>query len=66
MIGPCEPADKGLQPLVRLTTATSRIALGRKLHIDPKTGDFVNDAEASNDLLFKRPYREPWVVPEKV
>jgi len=38
--------------------------MGRKLHIDPKTEGFLNDAEA-NDLL-KRKYRAPWVVPDKV
>jgi predicted dehydrogenase len=40
--------------------------LGRKLFIDPKTEMFVNDDEANRDLICKRPYREPWVVPEQV
>lgn len=38
--------------------------VGRKLHIDPATEGFVNDDEAN--ALVKRPYREPWVVPETV
>ncbi len=38
--------------------------MGRKLHIDPKTEGFVDDAEANG--LVKRAYREPWVVPEVV
>lgn len=38
--------------------------VGRKLHIDPATGNFRNDAEAN--ALVKRKYRSPWVVPEQV
>jgi predicted dehydrogenase len=38
--------------------------LGRKLHIDPSTESFVNDAEA--DRMLTREYRAPFVVPEKV
>ncbi len=38
--------------------------MGRKLHIDPKTEGFLNDAEANS--LLKRKYRSPWVVPEQV
>jgi len=37
---------------------------GRKLLVDPKTEHFVDDAEAMN--LFKRTYREPWVIREEV
>ena len=37
---------------------------GRKLHFDPKSERFVNDAEANSYL--KREYREPFVIPEKV
>jgi len=40
--------------------------LGRKLCIDTESGAFIGDDEANHDLLYKRPYREPWVVPEKV
>ncbi|MEW5974319.1 MAG: Gfo/Idh/MocA family oxidoreductase [Acidobacteriota bacterium] len=38
--------------------------VGRKLHIDPKTGNFVGDAEAN--ALVKRRYRQPWVVPDRI
>jgi hypothetical protein len=37
--------------------------LGRKLHVNPATESFVNDAEA--DTYLTRPYRAPFVVPEK-
>ncbi len=38
--------------------------LGRKLHVNPTTETFVNDSEA--DAYLTRPYRKPFVVPEKV
>ncbi len=38
--------------------------VGRKLHIDPATEGFVDDADAN--ALVKRTYREPWVVPDVV
>jgi predicted dehydrogenase len=38
--------------------------LGRKLHVNPTTETFVNDAEA--DTYLTRPYRAPFVVPAKV
>jgi len=38
--------------------------LGRKLHINPSTESFVNDAEA--DAMLTREYRAPFVVPAKV
>ncbi len=37
---------------------------GRKLQIDPKTEHIIDDPEAMS--LFKRTYREPWVVEEVV
>lgn len=37
---------------------------GRKLRIDPKTEQIIDDPEAMS--LFKRAYRKPWVVEEKV
>ena len=37
---------------------------GRRLHIDPTTEGFVDDAEANSYV--KRTYREPYVVPEAV
>ena len=38
--------------------------LGRRLEFDPEKERFVNDPEA--DALLTRPYRPPFVVPEKV
>ncbi len=38
--------------------------LGRKLYIDPQTEIFVNDDEAN--AMTRRPYREPFGVPEVV
>jgi len=38
--------------------------VGRKLKFDGKTEKFVGDAEA--DALLTRPYRAPFVIPEKV
>jgi predicted dehydrogenase len=38
--------------------------LGRKLHINPSSESFVNDAEA--DRMLTREYRAPYVVPAKV
>ena len=38
--------------------------LGRKLHVNPSTESFVNDAEA--DAMLTRPYRAPFVVPTSV
>ncbi|HPO17410.1 MAG TPA: Gfo/Idh/MocA family oxidoreductase [Candidatus Hydrogenedentes bacterium] len=37
---------------------------GQRLHIDPKTEGFVDNAEAN--ALVKRTYRDPWVVPDEV
>jgi len=37
---------------------------GRKLRIDPKTQEIIDDTEAMQ--LFRRTYRAPWVVPETV
>lgn len=39
-------------------------ALGRSVHLDPKTERFINDPEA--DKFLKREYRKPYVVPEEV
>jgi len=50
--------DNGL----RLEETTYR--LGRWLELDPETEKFVNDPEAN--ALLTRPYRKPFVVPEKV
>ncbi|RUL89060.1 Gfo/Idh/MocA family protein [Tautonia sociabilis] len=40
------------------------LRLGRKLHIDPATESFVDDEEAN--VMLRRDYREPYVVPETV
>jgi hypothetical protein len=37
---------------------------GRTLQFDPQTERFAHDDEAN--LLLTRPYRAPYVVPEKV
>jgi len=37
---------------------------GQKLKIDPETEHIVDNPEAMK--LFKRTYRDPWVVPEEV
>ena len=37
---------------------------GRKLRIDPKTERILDDPDAMS--LFKRTYRQPWVVEETV
>jgi predicted dehydrogenase len=41
-----------------------KLTLGRKLTVDPGTGDAVNDPEANR--LLTRQYRAPFVVPEQV
>jgi len=38
--------------------------VGRQLKFDGKTEKFVGDAEA--DALLTRPYRAPYVIPDKV
>jgi len=50
--------DNGL----KLEETTYR--LGRWLELDPETEKFVNDPEAN--ALLTRPYRKPFVVPERV
>ncbi len=37
---------------------------GEKLHIDPETEHIADNAEAMK--LFKRSYRDPWVIPDEV
>ncbi|GMW01518.1 MAG: hypothetical protein AMXMBFR84_26550 [Candidatus Hydrogenedentota bacterium] len=37
---------------------------GRRLHVEPESEGFVDDAEANT--LVRRSYREPWRVPETV
>ncbi|NLY00933.1 MAG: Gfo/Idh/MocA family oxidoreductase [Rhodopirellula sp.] len=47
--------------LVHYANISSRLG-GRKLRIDPKTEHILDDPEAMG--LFKREYRQPWVVEE--
>ncbi len=47
---------------VKLTETTYRV--GRMLHIDPMKEQIVNDPEAN--ALLTRPYRQPFIVPDKV
>jgi predicted dehydrogenase len=49
--------------LVHYANISHRLG-GKKLVIDQQTGEFVNDPEAMK--LYKREYREPWVIPEEV
>jgi predicted dehydrogenase len=49
--------------LVHYANISCRLG-GRKLQIDPKTEQILNDSEAMG--FFKRTYRKPWVVEETV
>lgn len=49
--------------LVHYANISCRLG-GRKLRIDPQTEQILDDAEAM--MLFRREYRKPWVVEEKV
>ena len=49
--------------LVHYANISARLG-GRKLQIDPKTEQIIDDAEAMK--FFKREYRKPWVVEEVV
>ena len=49
--------------LVHYANISCRLG-GRKLRIDPKTEQILDDPEAMS--LFKRAYRQPWVVEDKV
>ncbi len=44
--------------------AKSTYRLGPKLHFNPKTEQFIDNPAAN--VLLSRPYREPFVVPQKV
>jgi predicted dehydrogenase len=54
----------GVTSAVLVHIANGSYRLGRKLKFDPKTMAFPGDAEANK--LLTRPYRAPYVVPEKV
>jgi hypothetical protein len=49
--------------LIHFANVSCRLG-GQKLFIDPQTESFTNSDEAK--VLWKREYREPWVVPEQV
>ncbi len=59
-----ENLAENLGQAAQLKLQDIRYRLGRLLQLDPATERFVNDAQA-NELL-TRPYRPPFVVPEKV
>lgn len=40
--------------------------LGRALDVNPENGDFINAPDAEADILSKRTYRSPWVIPKLV
>ena len=50
--------------VIGLNLEETTYTLGRTLKIDPKTERFIGDSEANQ--LLTRPYRKPFVVPEKV
>jgi predicted dehydrogenase len=58
------PIEEGHQSSAFCHLGNIAYRLGRKLHINPSTESFVNDAEA--DAMLTRNYRAPFVVPAKV
>jgi len=58
------PIEEGHQSSAFCHLGNIAYRLGRKLHINPSTESFVNDAEA--DAMLTRKYRAPFVVPAKV
>ncbi len=44
----------------------TQIQVGPLLRMDPKTERFVGNDRANKDLIMKREYREPFVVPDEV
>jgi predicted dehydrogenase len=59
-----ENLAENLGQAAQLKLQDIRYRLGRVLQLDPASERFVNDAQA--DELLTRPYRAPFVVPEKV
>ena len=49
---------------VDIDLAENTYAIGRDLNFDPVGEKFIGDKQA--DALLSRPYRAPYVVPEKV
>jgi predicted dehydrogenase len=58
------PIEDGHQSSAFCHLGNIAYRLGRKLHINPSTESFVNDAEA--DAMLTRKYRAPFVVPTTV
>ncbi|MBI4906150.1 MAG: Gfo/Idh/MocA family oxidoreductase [Acidobacteria bacterium] len=56
--------EVGVRSVVLVHMANISYRLKRTLHFDPVKMQFVNDAEANKMLT--RPYRAPYIVPEKV
>lgn len=48
----------------KLDASKTKVTIGRKLVMDPKTETFINDAEAN--LMLTRPYRKGYEVPAKI
>ena len=49
---------------VKIDLAENNYAIGRDLKFDPLKEQFIGDKQA--DAMLTRPYRAPYVVPEKV
>ncbi len=58
------PIDEGAISTTLVHLANISYRVGRTLHFDPATYSVTGDAEANR--LFRREYRKPFVVPEKV
>ncbi len=58
------PIDEGAISTALVHLANISYRLGRTLHFDPVSYSCKGDAEANR--MFRREYRKPFVVPEKV
>jgi hypothetical protein len=58
------PIDEGATSTTLVHLANISYRLGRSLHFDPASYSCKGDAEANR--MFRREYREPFVVPERV
>ena len=61
---PSADVEQGHLSALMIHYANISYRTGHKLTIDPKTEEIVDDAEARK--LFKRTYREPYVIAEEV
>jgi predicted dehydrogenase len=55
------PVQEGADSMILVHLANTSYRLGRKLKFDPKTQNYVADAEA-NKMKTRNPYRAPYVV----